>query len=196
MKKLLLSLLLAATTAFTPPITITRVPRQERVIQKEFPTIMSYLDALLAGQESLGYWPKGNEDGPEDSLYVAPTDGDIQSIIEFWRAHQETTKYSPEAWDCDDFAREFLYWSRVWGRRAYDGLPASVLVGAAYVHIDGDYTDLFPRSAHELIEGYHVLNIICRADGQWFWFEPQTGLQVPVESALYEGVIQIMKLQF
>jgi hypothetical protein len=134
--------------------------------------------------------------GTEDAVYIAPTADDIQQLLWFYRWRREGLGYIDEAWDCDNFAREFKYWADVWSVRYYSRSPAAIAVGVAYVCISGDITDLFPRSRHRLqAPAYHCLNVILRADGQWLWFEPQTGQLVNVESMLYEGTISVFKIQ-
>lgn len=135
--------------------------------------------------------PATIRDGPEDALYVAPTENHLRDIVHFWRKNRSTTRYTSEAWDCDDAAREFLYWARRWG--AERGFPGAILVAKAYVRLDGIY-ELFP--SNPWARGYHVLNLVRRADGAWLFFEPQSGVFVPVAGPIYEGSLELMKVQY
>ncbi len=165
------------------------------VAQKiDAPRVLGYDKLIQEVSQSL-HWvmPETTIAGPEDSIYIAPTADDIQELLKFYRWRREGMEYLSEGFDCDDFAREFKHWATVWATRYYSHTPAALAVGMVYVHIDGDVSDIFPPS-HEIREGYHVLNAILREDGQWLFFEPQTGCLVPVESMLYEGSIEVLKI--
>jgi len=129
--------------------------------------------------------------GPEDAVYGALDPGDLPALFAYWKAHRESLSFLAEAWDCDDFAREFLLLSRAWGAHEW-AIPAAVMVGAAYVHLNGDYP-LFPGSTD--VRANHVLNVLRCSDGNWYFFEPQTSLMIPIEAPLYEGVIEVLKIQ-
>ncbi len=145
--------------------------------------------------EKLHWKPVDILAGTEDSAYLAPTQEDIDALLKFYRWRREGLGYLSEAWDCDNFAREFKHWADVWSVHYYDRAPVAVAVGMAYVKISGDVSDIFPSVGHKQIPiFYHVLNVIRRADGQWLFFEPQTGALVPVESMLYEGSIEVLKV--
>jgi len=130
--------------------------------------------------------------GPEDSLYISPTDEDIEAFLKFYRWRREGLPYVPEANDCDNFAREAKYLADVWAVRYYSRTPAAIAVGMVYVKLDGDVSDISPGQTD--VHGYHVLNVIRRSDGQWLFFEPQSGRLVPVESMIYEGGIEVLKV--
>lgn len=159
----------------------------------DFPRLLNYESLAVEITERL-HWcmPDTLLLGAEDGIYIAPTADDIQQLLKFYRWRREGMEYLSEGFDCDDYAREFKHWATVWGVRYYSRTPAAVAVGMAYVHISGDISDIF--SGHELREGYHVLNVILRSDGQFLFFEPQTGALVPVESMLYEGSLEILKV--
>jgi hypothetical protein len=161
----------------------------------ELPRLLNY-EGLAAEISEHLHWcmPDDVLSGPEDSIYIAPTAEDIQSLLKFYRWRREGMEYLPEGWDCDNFSREFKHWSDVWGVRYYSHTHAAVAVGMAYVKVDGYIEDIFPRSQGSWVSGYHVLNVILRADGQFLFFEPQTGALVPVESMLYEGSLEVLKI--
>ena len=131
--------------------------------------------------------------GPEDGNYYALTPAQIADMISFWRARREPFPYLSDAWDCDDKAREFHHLAHVWSIRLTGGAPIAPAVGSAYVRLNGDYPYFsVPVPAYGV---YHVLNVFLRTDGQWFFFEPQTGNSGPIEGPLYEGIIEIKKVQ-
>lgn len=132
--------------------------------------------------------------GPEDSVYIAPTQEDIDDMVASIRKRREGIPYTGQAFDCDDFATEAKYWATVWSYRRFSGTRAALLFGKAYVKLDGNYDLLFPGFGHAT--GYHVLNFFVRNDGQVFYYEPQSGKVAPVESFIYEGSIEVLKLEF
>lgn len=138
-------------------------------------------------------FPSSVKDGPEDDLYFSLSQGQIDDLLRFYTDRRELLSYVEEAWDCDDMAREFLHLSRVWNRRRFGGIPRVPAVGSAYVRLQGPY-DLFPHSP--VAFGYHVVNVILRDDGQWLFFEPQTGRVLAIEGPVrYEESIEVLKLQ-
>lgn len=169
----------------------------EKPLFNHFDGEPSVVDALTAyyhlqGSLHLGEWFRYN--GPEDSVYVAPTQEDIDDMVSVIRKRREGIPYTGQAFDCDDFATEAKYWATVWSYRRFSGTRAALLFGKAYVKLDGNYDLLFPGSGH--VEGYHVLNFFVRDDGQVFYYEPQTGKIASTDSFLYEGSIEVLKLEF
>ena len=136
------------------------------------------------------------KNGPEDGRYYSPTQAQIDDLLKFFHHRRELLQYTRDAWDCDDMAREFLLLSRVWSAREFPGLPLAPIVGSVYVIVDGPY-ELFPRPDGRPAFGTfaHVLNCIRRDDGQWFFFEPQSELMIPIDGPLYEGSMEIIKIQ-
>lgn len=132
--------------------------------------------------------------GPEDSVYIAPTQGDIEQMLKFYRARREGIPFLYQGFDCDNFAREFKHWADVWAVRFYSRTPAAVAVGMVYVKLSGDISDIFPGNHRYRATAYHVLGVILRDDGQFFWFEPQSSQLVKVESMLYEGTLEVLKV--
>ena len=129
-----------------------------------------------------------------DAFYYAPDAEGLKDLFRFYAKRREFTNYMVDVWDCDDFAREFTHLSRVWHRLALGKGGAGLTVGTVYVKFDGDVSDLFPGS-HALQSDYHVTNVVLASNGRWFWFEPQTGSFKPVESALYEGTITVLRIE-
>lgn len=130
--------------------------------------------------------PATRYDGPEDKFYIQPTSADIKDFLTYYKFRKENG-YVPDSFDCDDFAREFLHLSRVWSKRYYDGVPASVLTAAVYVRIVKKYGNLSPG-------GLHVLNLICRNDGVWFLVEPQDQTMSLVSETGH--IFEVIKVQF
>jgi len=134
--------------------------------------------------------------GPEDSVYLAPTAEQIKELLSFIKDRRQLIHYAPSASDCDDFATEAKYWATIWNVRNYAGVNAALFFGKAYVKLDGNYSLLFPQTGNAHITGYHVLNFVVRADGKAFFFEPQSGCLAEVESFIYEGSIEVLRLEY
>jgi hypothetical protein len=182
--KLIAILLLAAATIFAdenPPQT---------------PEVVDALDAVAAISARMHFEPDSPYTGPEDGLYVAPTQALIEDFLRFYEAKREQIPWLPEVFDCDDKATEMKYLAAVWSVRKWHGEAPGVLIGKAYVKIDGDYSALAPASAGKWAHGYHVLNFVVRSDGEVFFIEPQTGCVAEVSSFIYEGSIEILRLEY
>lgn len=135
---------------------------------------------------------KSVEGGPEDLTYYALSQAQIDDLVRFYQDRREPIPYIPQAWDCDDMSREFMMISRAWNVRRNGSLIRCVpAVGEVIVKVEGQY-DLFPGSPE--VFGYHVINVILRDDGQWFFFESQTQKLWPIEGPLYEGVIEVLRV--
>jgi len=168
------------------PANATELPGllSDRILAKEIST-QFHLAPITNQLEDLLF-------GPEDCLYISPTKDDIEAFLKFYRWRREGLPYLPEGWDCDNFSSEAKYLADVWAVRYYSHTPAAIAVGKAYVKLDGDVSDIFPGAID--VHGYHVLNVIRRSDGQWLFFEPQSGRMVPIESMIYEGGIEVLKV--
>lgn len=141
-------------------------------------------------------WPEaewGIKSGPMDALYTPLTQSEINELIAYWRANKQPFLYVDDVWDCDDFALDMFFLSRVWSMKRTQGQSPMPAVGMAFVKITGCYELM--RERH-FIPGtaYHVINVILREDGQWFFFEPQSGKLMPIESHLYEGSVEAVKI--
>lgn len=122
--------------------------------------------------------------GPEDSQYWKPTKEQIAEFLKFFRASKAPDKYAAQSNDCDENAREALYFARLWGNRHFKGKGAAIMIGAAYVEI----LSTKPRKS------YHVLNFIGYANGTWGWFEPQGNEILSLKDGLKQ--YKVVKLQF
>jgi len=131
--------------------------------------------------------------GVLDGLYILPTQDQLDRIEKFRRRMADGGKFMDEAKDCDDFAREATYLAKRWSYRYFETVPASVAYGSVYVRVNGYYSLMSGGTGW--YEGYHVLNVYRRNDGQWFFFEPQTGKSEPVESMIYEGVLTVVRVE-
>ncbi len=131
--------------------------------------------------------------GALDAFYILPNQDALDRVEKFRRRFCDGGPYLDEAKDCDDFAREATYLAKRWSYRYFDGVPASLAYGSAFVRVNGPYA-LFSKSRYQWFTGYHVINVYLRNDGQWFFFEPQSGLSEPVESMLYEGAVEVLRL--
>jgi hypothetical protein len=133
---------------------------------------------------------------PEDSIYIAPTEEDIKDLLAFYQHRKEDLPYLAESWDCDNSASYAKVLADLWNLRRFDKPLAGILVGKLYVHLTGCYDALFPAAGGKYIEGYHVLNFIVRSDGKIFFWEPQTNLIAPAEIFIYEGSLEVLRVEF
>lgn len=131
--------------------------------------------------------------GPEDAYYMAPTQAEIDDIMKFFLARRELAPWLEEVFDCDDKATEFKYLATLWSVRQWHGRMPGALVGKAYVRLDGPYS-LFQGSPD--LHGLHVINFVVRNDGEVFFIEPQNGQIAEASSFIYEGTIEIIKLEY
>jgi hypothetical protein len=121
-----------------------------------------------------------------DSLYICPTLDLLPSLLTTCEA-MRTKGYVANAWDCDNIAAEFSLSAARWSVATYGrGCPAGIAMGEAYVHIYGPVEGL-----EDYPPCFHVINIACLADGQLIFIEPTSGRWVNVESAIYEGIIEV-----
>jgi len=163
---------------------------------EESPLILNSSEAVELLSHSLNIPEPDWIVGPEDSVYLAPTKDEIMELLCFIKDRRQLIHYVKDAIDCDDFSTEAKYWATVWHSRNYNGVRAALLFGKAYVRLDGNYSLLFPQTGNAHVTGYHVINFVVRADGKVFFFEPQTGLLAPVESFIYEGSIEVLRLEY
>lgn len=189
MKKLIASLLLAITLLGTAQADNETHDRT---------TVIYWRDLSATVGECL-LWQMPNEDaesnlllGPEDAYYISPTQTQIDSMVAFALAHKEWTPYVSEAWDCDNFAREFKYWADVWALRHFKA-EVGLTVAVAYVRLEGDISEIFPGEDAVPL-AYHAMITIRRNDGQWFFLEPQNGRIVPVDGLLCLGSVKVLKI--
>lgn len=197
--KSLFATLLASLLIWSNPEPPSLTPPPPPPIEEDNARLALFADEMAASVQALlwvNFPSPGHEDvnisvGPEDSAYVLPSLQEFEQMIQFWKKYRQGMRYMENAWDCEDFAREFHSLAHAWGRRHYLGFPASVAVGTAMVHLRGDYP-LFPGARD--VEAYHVINVILLDNGQWLFFEPQTGMFCPIEAPVYEGVIRVMKI--
>ena len=184
--KILLSLLLAATVLWADDEPIT--PPKSSVV-------LSWMETIDLISARMRYDVPGTvKEGPEDGYYTAPTQEAIDDLMAFFKARREMIPWIEDTFDCDDKATEFKYLASVWSVRRWHGNAPGVLVGKAYVRLDGDYWPLFPT--HDWLTGYHVLNFVVRNDGEIFFIEPQTGCVAEVSSFIYDGSIEIVRLEY
>jgi hypothetical protein len=132
---------------------------------------------------------------PLDGLYAKPPAAHLQQIEKFRQKFRDTSKFHRDSHDCDDFAREATYLAKRWSHRNYAELPASIAYGSAYIRIVGRYPlgagmDCSPQSP-----GYHVINVFQRNDGKWFFLEPQKGRVEEALSLIYEGVVEVLRIE-
>ncbi len=190
-----LALLLAAALPLTGHLNGIKslTPRQEEQSQDR-PRLLLWDDMICEVQKFL--WPAMEPSpllGPEDGTYYALTQAQIDDLLSFVKARREPFPYIDEAWDCDDFAHEFEYLAHVWSVRTLRGTPISPAVAVVYAKLDGPY-ELF--QGEPFVSGvYHAFNAVLRNDGQWFFIEPQNGRLVKIEGMIYEGTVEVVKLQ-
>lgn len=142
-------------------------------------------DALLEAMSAFQWsGPDSEWNFPEDSHYIKPTKEDVKDFVKFFLANKAKDKYASQSNDCDENAREALYFARLWSHRQFKGKEAALMFGAAYVEI----------RSNKARKSYHVLNFIGYADGEWVWFEPQTTTITSLKTGLKE--YRVVKLQF
>lgn len=187
--KIILTLLLAVATLWADePITPPKPPTTPVILNSDETREMIWLRMHFPVPEGVL--------GSEDNYYTAPTQELIDDLLTFFKARKADYPWLEEVFDCDDKATELKYLASIWSVRQWRGTRPGVLVGKAYVHLDGDYSLLFPNSAGEWVEGYHVLNFVVRNDGEIFFIEPQTGCIAEVSSFIYEGSIEVLRLEY
>lgn len=198
MKALLLTAILSLsliTTNRTPTDTgADPHPNRQATATADKPFVIERISLVSDMAELL--WPDAEYNlllGPEDEIYVCPTSDEIRDLFHFFIKFRSGFNYTPEAFDCDDFATEFKYWATIWNVRHYHSAHAALAVGKAYIKLNG-YYDLLSRPRYVAPCG-HVINVIRRSDGQWFFLEPQTGKMAPIESLLYEGTVEVVKIE-
>jgi len=180
---LILTLLVLGFAPLSPPPT-------------QLPKILDSFEAVELLSHSLNIPEPEWLVGPEDSVYLAPTEEDVSELLCFIKDRRQLIHYVRDAVDCDDFATEAKYLATVWHSRNYDRVSAGLLFGKAYVKLDGNYELLFPGTGNRHVIAYHVINFVVRADGKVFFFEPQSGRIAPVESFIYEDSIQVLRLEY
>jgi hypothetical protein len=126
-----------------------------------------------------------------DGQFLCPTPALLPSLLTTCEA-MRTKIYVSSAFDCDDIAREFHSSASKWLLATFGrNCPAGIALGEAYVRINGPV---------EGFEDYppclHVINIAMLSDGRLIFIEPTTGHYVDVESAVYEGVIEVQYVLF
>src|SRR5262245_39405471 len=149
-------------------------------------------EGLSASSQLIGYdrlvcsiqrllWPEmldDLKDGTWDSVYRPLSQKQIDSLVSFHRIRGVSFSYEEDSWDCDDFALEFLYRSRVWGMGNLLHPSAPPVVGMVLAKVNRyelfEYQDRHPF--------YHAFNVILRDDGQWLFYEPQTHRMMPIQS--------------
>lgn len=197
----LASALLLSTAALIPPNPAAPLRGGWEPVQKplfnqfdDIPGIVDAIEAYNLLDQALNLDEPFRYNGPEDSVYISPTQEDLDDLLSYIRKHRSGLPYLAQAFDCDDFATEAKYWATIWSYHRFSMTRAGLLFGKAYVKLDGDYSLLFPGSG--VVTGFHVLNFVVRNDGQVFFFEPQSGRIVSVESFIYEGSVEVLKLEF
>jgi hypothetical protein len=107
-------------------------------------------------------WPEaewGIKSGPMDALYTPLTQSEINELIAYWRANKQPFLYVDDVWDCDDFALDMFFLSRVWSMKRTQGQSPMPAVGMAFVKITGCYElmrerHFIPGTAYHVIPRY------------------------------------------
>lgn len=199
MKTILFFLLCFCTAAFgqfhgvVSPPGPTKTKTVAQASPQDMPGVV-FSPGLVRSMKCL-LWSEAEEDiksGPVDYAYFSLTKDQIEDLFSFVKARREHIPYIAEAWDCDDFALEFHYLARLWAVRSTRGVQIAPAVGMAFVKLDGPYP--FFEGEPYVMGVYHVINVILRNDGQWFFVEPQNGRILPIEGSIYEGAIEVIKI--
>src|SRR6185436_7684894 len=80
----------------------------------ELPKILDHEEAVELLCHSLNIPEPDWLVGPEDSVYLAPTQEEISELLCFIKDRRQLIHYVRDATDCDDFATEAKYWATVW----------------------------------------------------------------------------------
>lgn len=164
--------------------------------QHQYPRVTTFVEVGESVQETFRVeFDFRQAHFPFDALYVLPPAKHLSDIESFRRKFGLGHTWTRDSWDCDDQAREAMYLAKRWSKVNYVGVPATVAYGSAYVRIVGRYPlgkgmDCSPEQP-----GYHVLNVYLRNDGKWFFLEPQNGRTEEALSLIYEGVLEVMRVE-
>lgn len=156
--------------------------------------LLTWFEASACVEEPLNFSEPCFWNGPEDSVYVVPQPNDLDRMFRYIAKYRWSETYISNARDCDDAAREATYLAKRWGADFYREMPVSVAFGSAYVRLDGVLDGLWNTREH--IQGYHVLNFYLDSDLNVWFFEPQSARKARVESFIYEGSIEVLKLEW
>lgn len=188
MKTLLYGLAVAATIAITA-WSDAALAKAEKVTH-----LLLYWEASELVEGPLNFVEPCYWNGPEDSVYVVPRAEDLERMFRYIAKYRWSPDYVGNARDCDDAAREATYLAKRWGADFYDEFPFSVAFGSAYVKLDGVLDGLW--DTREIIHGYHVLNFYLDSECVVWFFEPQSARRAKADSFIYEGSIEILKLEW
>jgi len=126
-----------------------------------------------------------------DEAYIAPSEVLLPKLLSFCEKNR-TKVYRTNTFDCDDIAQEYKLLAQKWVLETYPGVSASLAIGVAFVHIDGQVEGLYPDYSDSL----HAVVVLRLADGRWIAIEPSTGKWIFVDSAIYEGTLEFKILLF
>lgn len=175
---------LLATFLFVPPLLQRGAAKPPPVVAQESAKSAPALWLALSARSTFR-----SDVRAEDSFYVCPTTAQVPELIKFCEKAR-TKKYVPDAWDCDDLAREYRVNAAKWSVGVWPGVPAALAVGTAIVRLDGVVHELGIPSA----KGLHAMIVLCRADGVWILIEPTTAKWVKAEEAFYEGNVEFLSI--
>jgi hypothetical protein len=162
----------------------------------QYPRIVSFVEVGESVQETFRVkFDFEQANFPFDALYVLPPTKHLTDVESFRRKLGLGHKWSRDSWDCDDQAREAMYLAKRWSKVNYVGVPATIAYGSAYVRIVGFYPLGNGMDRSPDAPGYHVLNVYLRNDGKWFFLEPQNGRTEEVLSLIYEGGLEVMRVE-
>lgn len=125
-----------------------------------------------------------------DEVYVCPAPSQLKSLLEYCEK-MRTKRYVRNAFDCDDIAKEWSVNAARWSSDTWPGLEAALSAGIVWVRVVEGTVDGIGRYGG----GLHAMNVLRLATGQWIFIEPNGGLWVNIEGAIYEGTIEVFNVE-
>lgn len=159
-------------------------PKQKTITIAAAPWQIIYFRAYSATRAT----PNLNE-GPVDGIFWCPTFEQLTKMDKFVRPKQHT-KYTSEAWDCDDMAKEWETLTHLWASHEFlPGVQASLATFLCYVEIRAGAFD-----GRWMLEGKHALGLLCDNTGCWWFVDAQSGMHQKVEEAFFDDTITVMRI--
>lgn len=113
--------------------------------------------------------------GPRDTLYLRPHVAWLKLIGDYWAKNERPKlNYTPDAYDCDDFADEFgLFIRKQILYTGSTGVSVAMAWTVVYLSLTGN--------PFGIDSGSHATNFILTADDDWHWFDAYSGKSAKVE---------------
>lgn len=131
-----------------------------------------------------------------DKYYISPTEQTAKLMLK--RAFRKLKNvYVPEAYDCDDNARELMVLLRNEALVEYREFPAALAIGFIGVRIDGPVDGLrMGGLSPEDFPVYHAMVVMRLKGGHWLLIEPLTHQFCELTGPIFEGSITVHLIYF